>query len=202
MSPRNRGRPPGRGRRRQPGSRPAAGRDGSHGLAAWPDDESAGQGGQAAGCWFDEPTPGDRRSWAVPAGHGTYRGLNLELLDPGDDDELMLLIEAQHLDYQDAPETGQDVIAGGEPVNPRLHVAMHHAVARQLLADDPPETWQTVQRLADLGYDWHNIMHMIASLVAEDVYLVMKERRRPDPAGYVRRLGQLPGDWPPPGALR
>ena len=37
---------------------------------------------------------------------------------------------------------------------------MHQIVANQLLADDPPETWQTVQRLDGLGYDWHTIMHM------------------------------------------
>ena len=66
------------------------------------------------------------------------------------------------------------------------------------LAGDPPETWQTVQRLAALGYDWHNIMHMIAAVVSDDVYHVLKEDRRFDPADYTRRLHELPGDWPPP----
>lgn len=128
--------------------------------------------------------------------------MDLELLDPDDDDELLFLLEALHQDYQDALDSGEDVTVNGKPVNPRLHVAMHHAVARQLLAGDPPETWQTVQRLAGLGYDWHNIMHMIASLVAEDIYQVVKEQRQADPAGYIHRLRQLPGDWPPPGTLR
>ena len=64
------------------------------------------------------------------------------------------------------------------------------------------ETWHTVQRLAGLGYDWHNIMHMIASLVTEDVYGVLKEHRRPDPAACTRRLNELPGDWPPPKPAR
>ena len=59
---------------------------------------------------------------------------------------------------------------------------MHQIVANQLLADDPPGTWQTVQRLDGLGYDWHNIMHMITSLVSEDVYRSLKEHRQPDPA--------------------
>jgi hypothetical protein len=31
---------------------------------------------------------------------------------------------------------------------------MYQIVANQLLADDPAETWQTVHRLAALGYDW------------------------------------------------
>jgi hypothetical protein len=34
---------------------------------------------------------------------------------------------------------------------------MHQVAASQLLADDPPETWQTVQRLSALGCDWHSI---------------------------------------------
>ncbi len=94
------------------------------------------------------------------------------------------------------------MIIGGETVNPRLHVAMHQVVANQLLADDPPQTWQTVQRLAGLGYDWYNIMHMTASLVTEDIYSALKEHCQPDPAAYVRRLSELPGDWPPPEAGR
>ena len=129
-----------------------------------------GTGEEMTDCWFDEPEPGDRRSWALPRAHGTYQGLDLDLLDPGDEDERALLIEARHPEFADALQGDDEVILDGEPVNPRLHMAMHQVVANQLLADDPPETWQTVQRLARLGYDWHNIMHMIASLITEDVY--------------------------------
>jgi hypothetical protein len=153
-------------------------------------------------CWFDEPEPGDRRSWALPPAHGTYQGLDLGLLDPGDEGERALLIEARHPEFAEALRGDDDVIVDGELVNPRLHTAMHQVVANQLLADEPPETWQTVQRLARLGYDWHNIMHMIASLVTEDVYWALKESRRPDPAAYARRLAELPGDWPPPEPAR
>jgi Domain of unknown function (DUF1841) len=134
--------------------------------------------------------------------HGTYQGLDLELLDPGDEDERAILIEALHPEFRDALHGEDDMIVDGLTVNPRLHVAMHQVVANQLLADDPPETWQTVQRLAGLGYDWHNIMHMIASLVTEDVYSALKEHRQRDPAAYARRLSELPGDWPPPETAR
>jgi hypothetical protein len=120
--------------------------------------------------------------------------MDLELLDPGDDDELMFLIEALHLDRRDAAGNDHDLSARGEPVNARLHVTMHQIVARQILDDDPPQTWQTVQRLAGQGYDWHAITHMIARLVAEDVHAVMAENRQPDPADYARRLDQLPAD--------
>jgi hypothetical protein len=45
-----------------------------------------------------------------------------------------------------------------------------------------------VQRLAGLGYEWHNIMHIIASLATEAAYWTLKEHRQPDPAAYTRRL--------------
>jgi Domain of unknown function (DUF1841) len=151
--------------------------------------------------WFDDPEPGDRRSWAIPAGHGTYSELDLELLNPDDEDELTFLMEAQHPEWEEALDQHEEVIINGEPVNPRLHVTMHVVVANQLLADDPPETWQTVQRLAGLGYDWHNIMHMISALVAEDFHRAMTEKRAFDREDYARRLKALPGDWPPPSAL-
>jgi len=166
------------------------------------DGEPPGDEEETTSCWFDEPGPGDRRSWALPRAHGTYQGLDLELLDPGDEDDRAMLIEALHPEFADALRGEGDVIVGGEAVNPRLHVAMHQVVANQLLADDPPETWQTVQRLAGLGYDWHNIMHMIASLVSEDVYQALSEHRQPDPAAYARRLSELPGDWPLPETIR
>jgi hypothetical protein len=127
--------------------------------------------------------------------HGTYQGLDLELLDPGHEDERAILIEALYPGFMDARHGEEDVIVNGEPVNARLHVAMHQVVANQLLADDPPATWQTVQRPAGLGYDWHNIMHMIATLVTKDVHSALKENRRPDPGrlcpaaeGTTRRL--------------
>jgi uncharacterized protein DUF1841 len=200
MSPRSRGRPPDR-RRRQQARRDGARRSRPHPFAVPPSEETLGYA-ETTDCWFDEPEPGDRRSWAVPPAHGTYLELDLELLNPGDEDERALLIEALHPEFADALQGDEDMIIDGEPVNPRLHVAMHQVVANQLMADDPPETWQTVQRLAGRGYDWHNIMHMIASLVTEDVYGVLAEHRNPDPADYIRRLNELPGDWPPPRPAR
>lgn len=155
-----------------------------------------------ADCWFDEPLPGDRRSWAVPPGHGTYQGLELESLDPHDQGELTFLLEAQHLDLAEALENDEDITnADGEPMNPRLHVTMHVVTANQLLADDPPETWQTAQRLAGLGYDWHNVMHLVMRPVAEAIRQTQAEKRPFDHADFVRRLAELPGDFPSPEEL-
>lgn len=126
--------------------------------------------------------------------------MDLGLLDPGDDDDLLFLLEALHHDGGDALAAMVIWPAVGEAASPRLHVTMHQIVARQILACDPPQTWQTVQRLAGLGYDWHAIMHMIAGLVAEDVHAALAAHRQPDPDGYARRLDQLPAGWPAPGS--
>ena len=91
--------------------------------------------------------------------------------------------------------------ASGEPMNPTLHVTLHQVIANQLLADDPPETWQTVQRLAGLGYDWHNVMHLIMGPVTESVWSSLAEKRLFDRADYLRQLAALPGDWPTPEEL-
>jgi len=197
VSPKSRGRPPGRGRSRRPGTgrRPTGRTQSAGGVLGWEAEESTG-------CWFDEPPAGDRRSWAVPPGHGTYRGLDLELLDPDDEDERGFLLEAQHPELEEALERDEEITtADGEPMNPRLHVTLHAVVANQLMADDPAETWQAVQRLAGLGYDWHNVMHMISRLVSDDLYQAMTDKRPFDREDYVRRLAELPGDWPPPSEL-
>ena len=186
MSPRSRGRPPGRGRRRQP-SRKSGGSRGP---------QLRNHAPAAAEVWFDEPDLENRRSWAMPQGHGSYQQIDLESLNPSHENDLTMLIEAWHTKFEAALRRDEDVIADGEPFNPRLHITMHQVVANQLLADDPPVTWQTVQRLAALGYDWHNIMHMIGAVVAEDIRRALSEKRPFDPADYARRLGGLPGDWP------
>lgn len=190
MSPRSRGRPPGRGRRRKPGSHPAAGREPAA-SAVGPGDKPAAPG-QEPEIRFDQPAAGDRLSWAAPPGRGTWRGMDVELLDPGNDDELGFLIDALHHGRGVTPGSSPDLTSPDQAGSPRLHVTMHQIVARQILDDDPPETWQAVQRLAGLGYGWHDIMHMIARLVAEDVHSALAGQRQPDPADYARRLDELP----------
>ena len=149
-----------------------------------------------------DPVPGDRRSWAAPPAHGLYRGLELEELDPDDEDQLTFLLEAHHPELADALSQHEEMVtASGDVINPTMHVLLHVVVAQQILAEDPPQTWQAVQRLAGLGYDWHNVMHMISELVSNDLWQAQAEGRAPDPADYVRRLGELPGDWPSPEEL-
>ena len=57
---------------------------------------------------------------------------------------------------------------------------------------------QTVQRLAGLGYEWHNVMHMIMGPVTSSVYQTLTAKRPFDREEFVRQLNELPGDWPSP----
>ena len=62
---------------------------------------------------------------------------------------------------------------------------------------NPPETRQTVHRLAALGYHWHNLMHLITAVVSDGIHHAMKEHCQTGPGDYARRPNELPGDWPP-----
>lgn len=151
-----------------------------------------------ASCWFDEPDLADPWSWAFPAAHGTYDEMELADLDPRKEDDRELLIEARHPEYWAALKSGRDTVTGGHAVNPRLHVISHLVVLNQVVDGNPPETWATVQRLAGLGYDWHNIVHMIGGLVMESMHRAQVDLLPFDRELYSRELDALPGDWPPP----
>lgn len=61
------------------------------------------------------------------------------LLDPEDPDERGILIRLAHPNLDEAIEAGlEEVVIGGEPMNPRLHLAIHEVVATQVIDDDPP----------------------------------------------------------------
>jgi hypothetical protein len=138
----------------------------------------------------------DRREFACPRGHGSFRKLELELLDPADPDERHFLILAEHPELAKAIDEQRDeVVVGGQPINPRLHITVHEIVATQLWNDDPPEVWQTAQRLLDAGYERHETLHMIGSALSSEIWNVLHEGKPADTARYVHALEKLPGSW-------
>jgi Domain of unknown function (DUF1841) len=133
-----------------------------------------------------------RLEFACPPRRGLFSELDLELLDPADPDDRHFLILAEHEEFAQAIEDGQEeVLVGGEPVNPRLHVTIHEVVASQLWADDPPEVWQTARRLLDAGYERHDILHMIGSAFTTELWTVWHEGKPGDTTRYVRALQAL-----------
>lgn len=133
-----------------------------------------------------------RRNWIMPPADVLFGELDFSLLDPNDEDERRILIEAEHPDLRDALEAGADeVTIGGRTFSPRMHIAMHEVVATQIWDDNPPEMLATAQRLAAQGYDRHDVLHLLANVVSRDIFhalrgeLTSRERT-------VRALQRLP----------
>jgi hypothetical protein len=137
-----------------------------------------------------------RRAFAIPPAHGTFDDMDLALLDPADENERALLIRAEHPELAEAIERGDEEIEiDGQAMNPRLHLLIHEILAKQLWENDPPEVWQTALRLLDAGYERHEILHMLGSALASELWELLHEGTPADPEGYVRALELLPASW-------
>jgi len=64
-------------------------------------------------------------------------------------------------------------------------------------ADGPlqPETWQTARRLLALGHERHDVLHMLGSAVAGELWHVTHEGVPFDHERFVGALDALPGSW-------
>jgi hypothetical protein len=89
----------------------------------------------------------------------------------------------------------REIRVGRDMINPALHIAMHEIVANQLWADNPPEVWAIAQRLLADGYDRHEALHMLASVVTTEVFEIMRHEQPPDIERVRRALAALPGGW-------
>ena len=138
----------------------------------------------------------ERRLFAMPCLSGQLDGVEFGPLDPDEEDDRSVLIRADHPEWHSALASGRETVHHrGQLVNPALHIAMHEIVANQLLADEPPEMWQTAARLMDAGYERHEVLHMLASVVSADVYAALHDNQPPDPARTRAALAALPGSW-------
>ena len=145
---------------------------------------------------LDPVSDDERRLFAVPPLSGQFNGIELSFLDPHDEHHRTILVLAEHPELRSAIESGRDKIHHhGRVVNPQLHLAMHEIVANQLLANEPPEMWDTAKRLIRAGYERHEVLHMLASVVSGDVYSSLHDKQSPDLARTRAALAALPGSW-------
>jgi hypothetical protein len=84
---------------------------------------------------------------------------------------------------------------GGVRMNPRLHIAMHELVANQLWHNDPAEVWETAQRLRALGYDRHEIFHMLATAASGEMWRALHDRKPYNRERHLAALKALPASW-------
>jgi len=71
-----------------------------------------------------------------------------------------------------------------------LHAIIHVTVETQL-AEGHPDVKAAFERLSREGLDRHNVVHAIGSVLAGEIYGVMKSQRQHDPREYARKLKDL-----------
>jgi len=76
--------------------------------------------------------------------------------------------------------------------NPRLNAAILEVVENQMESNDPPETNQTLARLVSQGFSPLEAKGLVGTVVAAEVYTVLKEGTPFDIKRYVAALHRLP----------
>ena len=71
-------------------------------------------------------------------------------------------------------------------------MAVRTVAVSQVLADDPPETWQTVQRLRDQGLDRDEVLTQLSLVLSEQMSSVLSTGSTFDVDAYVEALERLP----------
>jgi hypothetical protein len=119
-----------------------------------------------------------------------------ELLNAEDPDERAALIRFAHPDLDEA--SAQDLAElrlGAAAMNPRLHLIVHEMVATQIIDDDPPEVFQTAQRLLALGRDPHEVLHMLGSIASTQIWTALHEQQKFSREDHLAALAALPERW-------
>ncbi len=103
--------------------------------------------------------------------------------DPGewlalDDDERALVVRQYHKRSRQR--------AG----NLTLHAIIHATVEAQL-AEGHADVTAAFKRLSQEGLGRHDVVHAIGSVLADEIYDVMKSQRPHDPQEYARKLKEL-----------
>lgn len=116
--------------------------------------------------------------------------------DLADPDVRAVVIRADHPELDRALRDGQDEVqVNGEPVSIRLHLQMHQVLAAQLVDDEPPEVFQTARRLLAAGYERHEVCHMLAAPVSNQIYAMLSGGEPYDRARHIAELEAMPGSW-------
>lgn len=80
--------------------------------------------------------------------------------------------------------------------DPALHAAFHLIGENQVAAGQPPETAAAVARLIAGGTTRHEAIHAVMSIVATEVFTMLRDKRTYDRAGTTRALAKLRAeDW-------
>ena len=136
----------------------------------------------------------DRRRFV--ADPDVLAALDLKFEQLSDPDVRSVVIRHEHPEFEQALKEDRRQIEGSDgPMNPRLHLKLHEIVATQLWDDSPPEVWDTAVRLLDAGYERHEILHMLARPVSDQLWEALHDERPYDHERHAAALHALPGSW-------
>lgn len=79
----------------------------------------------------------------------------------------------------------------GNAMSPRAHLAMHQIVERQLASNKPRGVVDIERRLLALGVSRHDVRHIIATAMSDEMWHVMKGHRPFDERRYLNELQRL-----------
>jgi hypothetical protein len=111
-------------------------------------------------------------------------------------DEDARLVEAmrEHPEYADLwghlDELSDEQIER-DGTNPIMHIVIHSTIENQIAGGQPVETRQIVEALMQQGLSRHEAIHRVGSVLAEEIYSILKDKREYDRAGFVRKLRLL-----------
>ena len=95
----------------------------------------------------------------------------------------------------DSPEDRRELLTsmfeGGEQTQ-HDRLALYETVANQVADDDPPEVWQTAQRLLGLGFDRHRVMRDLVMATVPELLAATTASRPYDGAAHKAALAALP----------
>ncbi len=91
--------------------------------------------------------------------------------------------DSTNFDYQYDPDI--------DKVNPFLHLVMDTIVMNQITANDPPQTRFTYNKLTARGDSHLDAVHKIASVVVEEIWNIMHDKKKFDLKNFTRKLKQL-----------
>lgn len=72
-----------------------------------------------------------------------------------------------------------------------LYKLIIKSVETQIKENDPPATKETFERLVAAGNDEAAAKEKIASIIAEEIYLTMKDNRKISGDEFARKLSEL-----------
>jgi len=75
--------------------------------------------------------------------------------------------------------------------NPILHITIHQTIENQIAIGKPKETAQAIEALMQQGLSRHEAIHRVGTVLADEIFHILKDERPFDEAGFVRKLQRL-----------